>query len=61
MNKINVKVIELKDLDLNNMVPCTYYGFDMNNDTIIDLYFEKIRDIHAFPGEGCIILKIERE
>ena len=61
MTKINVKVVELKDIDLSTMKPGTYYGFDTINEDIIDLYYKAAGNIKIYLDEGCVILKVEKE
>lgn len=61
MSKINVKVVELKDIDLSTMKAETYYGFNTRCETIVDLYHEMPPNTQEYLDEGCVILKVEKE
>ena len=61
MTKLNVKVVELKDIDLSSMKAETYYGFNTHCETIVDLYYEMPKNIQDYLDEGCVILKVEKE
>lgn len=60
MTKLNVKVVELKDIDLSTMKAETYYGFNICSESAVDLYYEMPKSIQEYLREGCAILKVEK-